>query len=270
MREQLDVNAKLAQLGRDEGIPLVATADAHYVSRQDAKAHDVLMCIASNKTFQDPKRLRHDTDGLFIQSPDDMVAALPDFREAIDNTLRIAEMCNVELSLGKSFLPRFQLPEGVRGRVDREALEGGARRASARSTASTRTIATPTATGSRWSSASSRRWGSAATSSSSRTSSTGGRSTRSRSAPAAAPARARSSPGRCASPTSTRSAGTCSSSGSSTPSACRCRTSTSTSARTGATRSSATSARSTARTTSARSSPSARSRRARSSATSCA
>ena len=113
MREQLDVNAKLAQLGRDEGIPLVATADAHYVSRQDAKAHDVLMCIASNKTFQDPKRLRHDTDGLFIQSPDDMVAALPDFREAIDNTLRIAEMCNVELSLGKSFLPRFQLPEGV-------------------------------------------------------------------------------------------------------------------------------------------------------------
>ncbi|WP_242345503.1 DNA polymerase III subunit alpha [Anaeromyxobacter terrae] len=113
MREQLDVNAKLAQLGRDEGIPLVATADAHYVSRQDAKAHEVLMCIASNKTFQDPKRLRHETDGLFIQSPDDMVAALPDFREAIDNTLRIAEMCNVELQLGKSFLPRFQLPDGV-------------------------------------------------------------------------------------------------------------------------------------------------------------
>ncbi|WP_242356896.1 MULTISPECIES: DNA polymerase III subunit alpha [unclassified Anaeromyxobacter] len=113
MREQLDVNAKLAQLGRDEGIPLVATADAHYVSRQDAKAHEVLMCIASNKTFQDPKRLRHDTDGLFIQSPDDMVAALPDYREAIDNTLRIAELCNVELQLGKSFLPRFQLPDGV-------------------------------------------------------------------------------------------------------------------------------------------------------------
>jgi DNA polymerase-3 subunit alpha len=113
MREQLDVNARLAQLGRDEGIPLVATADAHYVSRQDAKAHEVLMCIASNKTFQDPKRLRHETDGLFIQSPDDMVAALPDYREAIDNTIRIAEMCNVELQLGKSFLPRFQLPDGV-------------------------------------------------------------------------------------------------------------------------------------------------------------
>jgi DNA polymerase-3 subunit alpha len=112
MPEQVDVNAKLAQLGRDEGIPLVATADAHYVRREDAKAHEVLMCIASNKTFQDPKRLRHDTDGLYITSGDDMVAALPQYREAIANTLRIAEECKVELSLGKSFLPRFALPEG--------------------------------------------------------------------------------------------------------------------------------------------------------------
>ena len=126
MREQLEVNAKLAQLARDEGIPLVATADAHYVKREDAKAHEVLMCIASNKTFQDPKRLRHETDGLFIQSPDEMVAALPDFREAIDNTLRIAEMCNVELKLGKSFLPRFQLPEGMSEDdfIDKLAKEG--------------------------------------------------------------------------------------------------------------------------------------------------
>jgi DNA polymerase-3 subunit alpha len=113
MAEQLEVNAKLAQLARDEGIPLVATADAHYVSRQDARAHDVLMCIASNKTFQDPKRLKHDTDGLFITGPDEMAAALPDFPEAIENTVRIAELCNVELPLGKSFLPSFTLPEGM-------------------------------------------------------------------------------------------------------------------------------------------------------------
>jgi DNA polymerase-3 subunit alpha len=113
MPEQVDVNAKLAQLARDESIPLVATADAHYVRREDAKAHDVLMCIASNKTFQDPKRLKHDTDGLFITSGEDMLAALPQYREAIDNTLRIAEQCNVELTLGKSYLPRFALPEGT-------------------------------------------------------------------------------------------------------------------------------------------------------------
>ena len=113
LKEQLDVNAKLAEISASEGIPLVATADAHYISRADAKAHEVLMCIASNKTFSDPKRLRHDTDGLFVTSGDDMTAALPDFPEAIANTLRIAESCNVELTLGKSFLPTFQLPDGL-------------------------------------------------------------------------------------------------------------------------------------------------------------
>ncbi len=113
MIEQLDVNAKLAQLGRDEGIPLVATADAHYVRREDAKAHDVLMCIASNKTFSDPKRIKHETDGLFITSAEDMAAALPGFEDAIARTAEIADACNVELPLGKTFLPGFVLPEGM-------------------------------------------------------------------------------------------------------------------------------------------------------------
>ncbi len=113
MREQLEVNARLAELGEAEGIPLAATADAHYVRREDAKAHEVLMCIASGKTFSDPKRLHHETDGLYITSGDEMAAALPGLREAIDNTMRIAEMCNVELDLGRNFLPEFQLPEGL-------------------------------------------------------------------------------------------------------------------------------------------------------------
>ena len=113
MREQLEVNARLQQLSRDEGIPLVATADAHYVRREDAKAHDVLMCIASNKTFSDPKRLKHDTDGLFITSADDMARALPGLEDAIARTAEIAEMCNVELPLGKTFLPRFTVPDGM-------------------------------------------------------------------------------------------------------------------------------------------------------------
>jgi len=113
MADQLAVNPKLAELAKTEGIPLVASADAHYIKREDARAHEVLMCIASNKTFADPKRLRHDTDKLFVMSGDEMSTALPDFPEAIANTLRIAEMCNVEMKLGKSFLPRFQLPEGV-------------------------------------------------------------------------------------------------------------------------------------------------------------
>jgi DNA polymerase III subunit alpha len=113
MKEQLEVNARLAELGEAEDIPLAATADAHYVKRDDAKAHEVLMCIASGKTFADPKRIHHETDGLYITSPDDMVKALPGLGEAIANTMRIAEMCNVTLDLGKNFLPQFQLPEGM-------------------------------------------------------------------------------------------------------------------------------------------------------------
>ncbi len=113
MKEQLEVNARLAELGESEGIALAATADAHYVKREDAKAHEVLMCIASNKTLADPKRLHHETDGLFITGPDEMLAALPEHRQAIDNTARIGEMCNVELPLGMSFLPKFQVPDGL-------------------------------------------------------------------------------------------------------------------------------------------------------------
>jgi DNA polymerase-3 subunit alpha len=128
MPEQLQTNARLAELAESEGIPLAATADAHYVKREDAKAHEVLMCIASGKTFSDPKRLRHDTDGLYITSPADMAAALPGFGEAIANTVRIAEMCDVELELGKSYLPQFQLPDGLSegeyvGKLARDGLD---------------------------------------------------------------------------------------------------------------------------------------------------
>jgi len=130
MKDQIEVNARLAELSESEGIPLAATADAHYVDRKDAKAHEVLMCIASGKTFADPKRIHHDTDGLFIAGPDEMAAALPGFPEAIANTQRIADMCNVELELGKSFLPRFALPDGVSedGYILKLAREGLDRR----------------------------------------------------------------------------------------------------------------------------------------------
>ncbi|HUK65553.1 MAG TPA: DNA polymerase III subunit alpha [Anaeromyxobacteraceae bacterium] len=113
LKEQLEVNARLAELGESEGIPLAATADAHYAKREDAKAHEVLMCIASGKTFSDPKRLHHETDGLFITSREDMVKALPGLGQAVDNTMKIAEMCNLELKLGQNYLPQFQLPEDL-------------------------------------------------------------------------------------------------------------------------------------------------------------
>ena len=130
MKEQLEVNARLAELGESEAIPLAATADAHYVKREDAKAHEVLMCIASGKSFSDPKRLRHDTDGLFITSAGDMAAALPGLGEAIANTVRIADMCNVELRLGENHLPQFQVPDDLSASeyMTRLARDGLARR----------------------------------------------------------------------------------------------------------------------------------------------
>ena len=241
-----------------------ATADAHYIKREDARAHELLMCIASGKTLADGKRMKHSTDKLYVTSPAGDAGVLQGHARGRPQHQRIAEQCNAGAQAGQAHAAHLQGARqphpgqlhGGAGSAPTGALQGAA----SRELATTRSTARPTRPAWSWSSASSRRWGSAATSSSSRTSSTGPSSTASRWARAVARAPARSSPTRCASPTWTRSRTTCSSSASSTPSACRCRTSTSTSARTAATRSSSTSAASTARTTSGRSSPSARSR----------
>jgi DNA polymerase-3 subunit alpha len=110
--EQERANQNLKQLSRDADIPLVATADAHYVKREDARAHELLMCIASKKTLADNKRMRHSTDRLYVTGPEEMLAWFSDVPEAVHNTQRIAEACQVELSLGKSVLPSFKVPEG--------------------------------------------------------------------------------------------------------------------------------------------------------------
>jgi len=119
LKEQLPVNQGLCQLARDEGLPLVATADSHYVRRDDARAHEVLMAIASGRTFDDPRRLRHETEELYIKTPEEMAGALQattgvgaEWREAVHNSWLIGERCNVELNLKEKHLPKFQVPEG--------------------------------------------------------------------------------------------------------------------------------------------------------------
>jgi DNA polymerase-3 subunit alpha len=112
MPEQDKANANLKQLSRDMDIPLVATADAHYIKREDAKAHELLMCIASGKTLNDSKRMRHSTDMLYVTSPEEMRKLFSDTPEAVDNTMRIAEMVTLELKLGKPMLPTFKVPDG--------------------------------------------------------------------------------------------------------------------------------------------------------------
>jgi len=109
--EQELANTNLKQLSRDVDVPLVATADAHYIKREDARAHELLMAIASGKTLADNKRMKHTTDRLYVTSPEEMLAYFSDVPEAVHNTMRIAEACTLELKLGKAMLPTFRVPE---------------------------------------------------------------------------------------------------------------------------------------------------------------
>jgi DNA polymerase III subunit alpha len=109
--EQEQANTNLKQLSRDVDVPLVATADAHYIKREDARAHELLMAIASGKTLADNKRMKHTTDRLYVTSPEEMLAHFGDVPEAVHNTMRIAEACTLELKLGKPMLPTFRVPE---------------------------------------------------------------------------------------------------------------------------------------------------------------
>jgi DNA polymerase-3 subunit alpha len=107
------VNDQIAQLADDTGIPLVGTNDSHYLRAQDAKAHDILLAIGEGKNLDDPNRLRYGTDQLYLKTPEEMTAALGRYPGAIENTLKIAERCNVSLKLKDYRLPQFPVPEGV-------------------------------------------------------------------------------------------------------------------------------------------------------------
>jgi DNA polymerase-3 subunit alpha len=112
MEEQQRANENLKQLARDLELPLVATADAHYIKREDARAHELLMCIASGKTLADTKRMRHSTDKLYVCSPEEIRAYFSDTPEAVDNTMRISDMVGELNLLVKPMLPSFKVPDG--------------------------------------------------------------------------------------------------------------------------------------------------------------
>jgi len=107
------VNAGVVKLSRQLGIPLVATNDAHYLKAGDAKAQDALVCIATGKTIADVNRLRYiDTPDFYIKTPEEVRQDFSDFPEAVANTVKIADKCNLEITLGKWFFPKFDLPKG--------------------------------------------------------------------------------------------------------------------------------------------------------------
>jgi DNA polymerase-3 subunit alpha len=112
LKEERQVNPMLVELSRELDVPLVATNDLHYTNKEDARPHDVLLCIQQQKVQSDDNRLKFDTDEFFLKSPNDMRALFVDMPEACDATLSIAEMCQVELAFGEMHLPRFVPPEG--------------------------------------------------------------------------------------------------------------------------------------------------------------
>lgn len=106
------INQELVNLSRKLDIPIVATNDVHYVNKDDAYAHDVLLCIQTNNTIHNEKRPRMADDSFYLKSPQEMGELFSEFPEALSNTERIAEMCNLNIEFGRLYLPQAELPQG--------------------------------------------------------------------------------------------------------------------------------------------------------------
>ncbi len=110
--DQKLVNSALLRMSRELDIPLVATNDCHYILPEDAEPHDVLLCMQTNKKISDTDRLRYEGGQYYLKSKEEMLALFPYAKEALANTQRIADRCNVEIEFGVQKLPRYDVPEG--------------------------------------------------------------------------------------------------------------------------------------------------------------
>ncbi|MDY6990549.1 MAG: DNA polymerase III subunit alpha, partial [Thermodesulfobacteriota bacterium] len=135
---QETVNRALKEMSQELSIPLVATNDCHYLDREDARAHDILLCVQTGKSVREENRLKFRTDELYFKSPEEMKLAFVDYPNAIENSVHISNRCNLELDLSTYHFPRFSLPpESPQRETDRpddgpsrvtQHLEGEARR----------------------------------------------------------------------------------------------------------------------------------------------
>lgn len=110
---QTETNRKLIELSKSLDLPLLATNDVHYVHQQDAGPQELLVCIQTNTSINDPKRMKMDSDQLYFKSPSEMWTLFEELPEALENSIRIAERCNVELEFGRLHLPDPGIPDGV-------------------------------------------------------------------------------------------------------------------------------------------------------------
>ena len=113
MAEQQTVNQALLRMSSETGIPLVCTNDLHYINAEDAEAHDILLCIQTNKTVNDEDRMRYEGGQFYLKSPEEMYSLFPYAREACENTNLIAQRCNVSFEFNHYKLPVFDVPDGL-------------------------------------------------------------------------------------------------------------------------------------------------------------
>ncbi|MBF0546102.1 MAG: DNA polymerase III subunit alpha [Candidatus Riflebacteria bacterium] len=113
IEEQIQVLPLIVELARACEIPLVATNDSHYTNQDDWEAHEALLCLQSDTVLSNPDRWRFGSREFYIKPPEAMASLFSDYPDAISNTLRVADRCNVQLQLGKSILPVFEVPSGL-------------------------------------------------------------------------------------------------------------------------------------------------------------
>ena len=129
--DQQKVMAGILRLHEETGIPLVCTNDAHYLTREDGEMQDVLLCVQTGKLLEDANRMRYEPQEFYVKSEEEMRALFPNCPEAVENTQRIADACNLEFEFGVRKLPEFKLPEGETdgdAYFERLCREGFARR----------------------------------------------------------------------------------------------------------------------------------------------
>lgn len=110
--EQRTVNMGIMRLSKETGIPMVVTNDSHYINAEDWEPHDILLCVQTGKTVNDENRMRYEGGQYYLKSAEEMEALFPYAKEALENTNKIAEACNVEIVFGQRKLPKYDVPDG--------------------------------------------------------------------------------------------------------------------------------------------------------------
>ncbi|MEI7984456.1 MAG: DNA polymerase III subunit alpha [Armatimonadota bacterium] len=113
LKEQRDIYEPLLRIAKDIGVDTIATNDAHYLCKGDSRPHDVLLCIQTGELVANTKRMKFETEEFYIKTADEMASLFPDNLDALENTLKVADMCNVELDKTSAPMPRPTVPEGM-------------------------------------------------------------------------------------------------------------------------------------------------------------